>query len=70
MDFDYFYGRETEQFAFYQIPKTLITDDKFAGISMEAKVLYSLMLDRAALDRKTEARPRKTNKNIRKGFCY
>lgn len=49
MDFDYFYGRETEQFAFYQIPKFLITDDKFAGISMEAKVLYSLMLDRAAL---------------------
>ena len=24
MDFDYFYGRETEQFAFYQIPKTLM----------------------------------------------
>lgn len=54
MDFDYFYGRETEQFAFYQIPKTLITDDKFAGISMEAKVLYSLMLDRAALSAKNE----------------
>ena len=54
MDFDYFYGRETEQFAFYQIPKTLITDDKFAGISMEAKVLYSLMLDRASLSAKNE----------------
>ena len=54
MDFDYFYGRETEQFAFYQIPKTLITDYKFAGISMEAKVLYLLMLDRAALSAKNE----------------
>ena len=46
MAFDYFYGRGTEQFAFYQIPKVLITDDRFADISLEAKFLYSLMLDR------------------------
>ena len=52
MAFDYFYGRGTEQFAFYQIPKVLITDDRFAEISLEAKFLYSLMLDRAALSAK------------------
>lgn len=52
MAFDYFYGRGTEQFAFYQIPKVLITDDRFADISLEAKFLYSLMLDRAALSAK------------------
>ena len=32
MEFDYFYGRGADQFAFYQIPKILITDEKFAGI--------------------------------------
>ena len=40
MDFDYFYGRGADQFAFYQIPKILITDEKFAGITMESKILY------------------------------
>lgn len=49
MNFDYFYGRQAEQFAFYQIPKLLITDDRFAMISTDAKLLYSLMLDRAVL---------------------
>ena len=29
MKFDYFYGRQAEQFSFYQIPKILITDEKF-----------------------------------------
>ena len=28
MEFDYFYGRGAEQFAFYQIPKILITGKK------------------------------------------
>ena len=52
MDFDYFYGRGADQFAIYQIPKILITDEKFAGITMESKILYSLMLDRASLSAK------------------
>ena len=52
MVFDYFYGRETEQYAFYQIPKVLITDDKFSGITMDSKLLYSLMLDRSSLSAK------------------
>ena len=51
-DFNYFYGRGADQFAFYQIPKILITDEKFAGITMESKILYSLMLDRASLSAK------------------
>lgn len=52
MGFDYFYGRGADQFAFYQIPKILIMDEKFAGITMESKILYSLMLDRASLSAK------------------
>lgn len=50
MGFDYFYGRGTEQFAFYQVPKMLITDDRFAGITMDSKFLYSLLLDRSSLE--------------------
>ena len=46
MGFDYFYGRGTEQYAFYQVPKILITDDQFADITTDAKLLYSLMKDR------------------------
>lgn len=49
MGFDYFYGRGTEQFAFYQVPKMLITDDRFAGITMDSKFLYLLLLDRSSL---------------------
>ena len=54
MEFDYFYGRGTELFAFYQIPKILITDEKFAGITMDAKLLYSLLLDRSSLSAKND----------------
>ena len=52
MGFDYFYGRGTEQYAFYQVPKILITDNRFADITTDAKLLYSLMLDRSSLSAK------------------
>ncbi|MDD6229332.1 MAG: DUF6017 domain-containing protein [Lactimicrobium massiliense] len=52
MQFDYFTGRQTEQFAFYQIPKILIMDERFEQLSLDAKLLYSIMLDRAALSSK------------------
>lgn len=46
---NYFYKSESEQFAFYRIPKLLFTDSRYAGISVEAKVLYGLMFDRMSL---------------------
>ena len=46
---DYFYGAEAEQYSFYRIPKTLFTDSRFKSVSMEAKILYGLMLDRMGL---------------------
>ena len=50
MAFDYFYGQEdVEQFLFYRIPKTLITGEEFREVSVEAKLLYGLMLDRLSL---------------------
>jgi hypothetical protein len=47
--FDYFYGAQADQFAFYRIPKNLFTDPRFAALSSDAKVLYGLMLDRMGL---------------------
>lgn len=49
LDLDYFYGNEAEQFSFYRIPKTLFTEPRFSSVSMEAKILYGLMLDRMGL---------------------
>jgi hypothetical protein len=40
MAFDYFYGAQSQQFAFYRIPKVMFTDNRFQNISTEGK--YSL----------------------------
>lgn len=52
LKFDYYYGNEAEQFNFYRIPKVLFTDKRFAKLSVEAKVLYGLLLDRMCLSYK------------------
>lgn len=49
MGYDYYYGPESEQFAFYRIPKVLFEAEGVREISTEAKVLYGLMLDRMQL---------------------
>lgn len=49
LNLDYYYGNEAEQYSFYRIPKILFTDDRFKAVSVEAKVLYGLLLDRMAL---------------------
>ena len=51
-DFNYFYGEQSEQFAFYRFPKALIMDARFKNLSNNAKILYGLMLDRMSLSRK------------------
>ena len=50
--FDFYYGADVEEFAFYRIPRLLFTDEFFRGLSCEAKVLYGLMRDRMTLSRK------------------
>ncbi len=52
MDFDYFYEEQSEQFVFMRVPMMLITDERFNGISSDAKILYGLLLDRVALSAK------------------
>ncbi len=51
MSLDYFYGKEAEQFAFYRVPKILFTDERYARLSADAKLLYGLMIDRMGLSR-------------------
>lgn len=53
VDLDYFYGVQAEQFTFFRIPKLLVTDARFKGISNDAKILYSLLLDRMSLSMKS-----------------
>ena len=52
MPFDYFYEEQSDQFSFYRIPKSLFIEERFQGISTDAKVLYGLLLDRNSLSKK------------------
>lgn len=52
MSFGYFYGDQSESYAFYRFPKKLLTGEQFKELSMDAKVLYGLMLDRMSLSAK------------------
>jgi len=54
MGFSYFYEQEADMFSFYRIPKLLFTDERFKALSMDAKVLYGLMLDRMSLSSKNQ----------------
>ena len=52
LNLDYYYGSEADQYSFYRIPKVLLTDPRYKGVSIEAKVLYGLLLDRMGLSLK------------------
>lgn len=47
--FDYYYGDEGSQFSFCRLPRQLITENTFKGLSTNAKLLYALMLERMGL---------------------
>ena len=49
LNLDYYYGSEADQYSFYRIPKVLLTDPHYQSVSIEAKVLYGLLLDRMGL---------------------
>ena len=52
IEYQYFYGNESDMYTFYRIPKLLITDDAFKTLTSDAKILYGLMLDRMSLSSK------------------
>ena len=54
MMFNYYYGSQAEQFSFFRIPRIMITDKSFQVLSMAAKVLYGVLLDRMGLSMKNK----------------
>ena len=49
---DYFTPEDALSFAFYRVPKALITDPFYHAVSTDAKLLYGLLLDRVELSLK------------------
>lgn len=52
MEFDFYYGMQSQTFSFYRIPKLLFIDPRFSSLSAEAKTLYGILLDRMELSMK------------------
>ena len=46
---EYIFGKETENFSFFRIPRILVKNERFFDLSTDAKLLYGLMLDRMGL---------------------
>lgn len=46
---DYYYGEQIDNFTFYRVPKALFTTPRYKALSAEARILYGLLLERAAL---------------------
>ncbi len=49
MMLDYFYGQSGELFSYFRIPKALFQDSRFRHLSMDARTLYGILLDRMSL---------------------
>ena len=54
MKTNYFYGLQAEQFSFIKIPKELVVGDAFASLSVQAKILYGILLDRMEMSGKNK----------------
>ena len=52
MEFNYYYGSQADQFSFIRIPRVMLTEEAFSEVSLHAKVLYAVLLDRMSLSRK------------------
>ena len=49
---DYFYGEQPEVFVFYKMPKMLLTEEEYSGLSFGAMLLYGILLDLTSLSMK------------------
>lgn len=54
MKFRYFYGDKADQYSFIRVPKLLVTDKEFASLTIRAKMLYGLLLDRMDISMKNK----------------
>ena len=50
----YFYQSQQDQYTFYRIPKALIKGVRYQHVTMEAKLLYGILLDRMSLSCKND----------------
>ena len=51
--YEEFFGiEESEQYAFYRVPKLLFTNERYRNLSAESKLLYGLFLDRMGISQK------------------
>lgn len=46
MEFNYYYGNQADQFSFIRIPRVLLVDPLFEPLTIQAKLLYGVLLDR------------------------
>ena len=54
MNFNYIYGKQADQFGCVSIPKILIREEAFSNVSLEAKMLYGLILERMGMYKKNK----------------
>ena len=54
MRMNYFYGSQADQFNFIRIPKELVVGEAFASLSVQAKILYGMLLDRMGMSYKNK----------------
>lgn len=54
MNFSYYYGDVADLYSFYRIPKLLLIGNAYAGLSIEAKLLYGMLMDRMGMSLKNE----------------
>ena len=54
MPFEYFSEYQAGQFDFIRIPRVMMTEEIFAPLSMQAKIMYGMLLDRMKLSYKNK----------------
>ena len=54
MPFEYFFDYQSGQFDFIRIPRVMMTEEIFAPLSMQAKIMYGMLLDRMKLSYKNK----------------
>lgn len=54
MKMNYFYGAQADQYNFIKIPKELVVVEGFSSLSVQAKILYGMLLDRMGMSYKNK----------------
>ena len=54
MTFAYYEKDQADQYSFIRIPKAMMKEDVFAPLSVEAKILYGLLLDKMSASVKNQ----------------